>query len=319
MTDASFGRDTIVVERGDTLYGLARRHRVSVSALKDANGLTGNVIRPGQTLALPGSNAATGSARPVLPPQTPNYTSAPARDGTYVVQPGDSLYRIARQTGVSVADLQSYNSVADVRRLMPGMVLRLAPNDGGTQTVRSVPVRETSRPVTPRSAGGARIINRPSDSGRTLTDLPPTTPRPGQKSARLADPVTQPRSTSKFDWPARGRIISRFGPRRDGSHNDGIDIAVPAGTEIRAAADGVVAYADSELKAYGNLVLLRHDNGWVSAYAHASSLLVKRGDDVRRGQVIARVGQTGSVTKPTLHFELRDGAKPVNPLPHLPR
>jgi murein DD-endopeptidase MepM/ murein hydrolase activator NlpD len=112
-------------------------------------------------------------------------------------------------------------------------------------------------------------------------------------------------------------VIAGFGTRPDGTRNDGINIAVPLGTEIHAAEAGRVAYAGSELKGYGNLVLLRHDNGWVSAYAHAEEILVKRDDVVRRGQVIGRAGKTGSVDQPQLHFELRQGAKPVDPLPHL--
>jgi murein DD-endopeptidase MepM/ murein hydrolase activator NlpD len=115
----------------------------------------------------------------------------------------------------------------------------------------------------------------------------------------------------------KGRVISEFGTKPDGGHNDGIDVAVPQGTSVKAAENGVVAYAGNELKGYGNLVLIRHDNGWVSAYAHADQVLVKRDDVVRRGQVIAKAGKTGTVDQPQLHFELRQGAKPVDPLPHM--
>ena len=101
------------------------------------------------------------------------------------------------------------------------------------------------------------------------------------------------------------------------STNDGINLAVPLGTEVHAAESGVVAYAGSELKGYGNLVLLRHDNGWVTAYAHNDELLVKRGDTVKRGQVIAKAGKTGSVDRPQVHFELRQGSRPVDPIPYL--
>jgi murein DD-endopeptidase MepM/ murein hydrolase activator NlpD len=124
-------------------------------------------------------------------------------------------------------------------------------------------------------------------------------------------------ASSRFRWPAHGRLIASFGKRPDGTHNDGINIAVPQGTEIHAAESGRVAYAGDELKGYGNLVLIRHSNGWVSAYAHADQVLVKRDDVVRRGQVIAKAGKTGTVDQPQLHFELRQGAKPVDPLPHL--
>ena len=115
----------------------------------------------------------------------------------------------------------------------------------------------------------------------------------------------------------QGQVIAAFGKRPDGTHNDGINIAIPQGTDVHAAESGRVAYAGNELKGYGNLVLIRHDNGWVSAYAHADQILVKRDDVVRRGQVIAKAGKTGTVDQPQLHFELRQGAKPVDPLPHM--
>ena len=124
-------------------------------------------------------------------------------------------------------------------------------------------------------------------------------------------------TAQKFRWPARGRVIAPFNHSGKGSKNDGINIALPLGTDVQAAGSGVVAYAGSELKGYGNLVLVRHDNGWVSAYAHASQVLVKRGDRIARGQVIAKAGRSGGVSQPQLHFELRKGAKPVDPMPHL--
>jgi murein DD-endopeptidase MepM/ murein hydrolase activator NlpD len=117
----------------------------------------------------------------------------------------------------------------------------------------------------------------------------------------------------KFRWPANGRVIAGYGPTTNGQQNDGINIAVPENTAVKAAEDGVVAYAGNELKGYGNLVLVRHPNGYVTAYAHAKELLVKRGDQVKRGQVIARSGQTGNVNTPQLHFEIRKGSSPLDP------
>jgi murein DD-endopeptidase MepM/ murein hydrolase activator NlpD len=119
--------------------------------------------------------------------------------------------------------------------------------------------------------------------------------------------------TPEFRWPARGRIIEGF----KAGGNDGINIAVPEGTSVRAAESGVVAYAGNELKGYGNLVLIRHPNGFVSAYANNGELDVKRGDTVKRGQVIAKSGQTGNVNSPQLHFELRKGSTPVDPTSYL--
>jgi murein DD-endopeptidase MepM/ murein hydrolase activator NlpD len=117
-----------------------------------------------------------------------------------------------------------------------------------------------------------------------------------------------------FRWPVRGRVIAAYGTRTNGKSNDGINLAVPEGTPVKAAEDGVVAYAGNELKGYGNLILVRHPNGYVTAYAHASELLVKRGDTIKRGQVIAKSGQSGEAASPQLHFEIRKGSSPVDPL-----
>jgi murein DD-endopeptidase MepM/ murein hydrolase activator NlpD len=120
-----------------------------------------------------------------------------------------------------------------------------------------------------------------------------------------------------FRWPVRGRVIAGYGAKNNGKQNDGINLAVPEGTPVKAAEDGVVAYAGNELKGYGNLVLIRHSNGFVTAYAHASELLVKRGETIKRGQTIAKSGQSGEVASPQLHFEIRKGSTPVDPLQFL--
>ncbi len=120
-------------------------------------------------------------------------------------------------------------------------------------------------------------------------------------------------SQQQFAWPISGRVISDFGTSQSGERNDGINIAATFGEPIRAAASGSVTYAGNELKGYGNLVLIRHDDGYVTAYAHAQSILVNRGDRVLKGQVIGYAGDTGDVTSPQLHFEIRRGVQPVNP------
>jgi murein DD-endopeptidase MepM/ murein hydrolase activator NlpD len=120
-----------------------------------------------------------------------------------------------------------------------------------------------------------------------------------------------------FPWPMRGRVLASYGVAADGTHNDGINIAAPRGTSIEAVEAGIVAYAGNELRGYGNLVLVKHGNGWISAYAHCDELLVKKGDPVYRGKVIAKVGATGGVSEPQLHFELRQGKRPVDPRGYL--
>jgi murein DD-endopeptidase MepM/ murein hydrolase activator NlpD len=143
----------------------------------------------------------------------------------------------------------------------------------------------------------------------TTAALAPTKPAAADDAA---DPASA--SGTAFRWPVRGRIISGFGTKPNGERNDGINLAVPEGTSVKAAEAGTVIYAGNELEGYGNLILIRHADGWVSAYAHNSKLLVKRGDVVRRGQNIAQAGMSGAVTTPQVHFELRKGSKPVNPL-----
>jgi murein DD-endopeptidase MepM/ murein hydrolase activator NlpD len=168
-------------------------------------------------------------------------------------------------------------------------------------------------PVPPAGPGREVATNDPPDSPHRTTPTEPTVE--SESGPAGGEPTT---GTPSFRWPVRGRIIGGFGPRPNGPHNEGINLAVPEGTSVKAADDGVVAYAGNQLKSYGNMILVRHYNGYVTAYAHASELMVKRGDQVKRGQIIARAGQTGSVSAPQLHFEVRKGRVPVDPTQFLP-
>jgi murein DD-endopeptidase MepM/ murein hydrolase activator NlpD len=218
--------------------------------------------------------------------------------------------------------------------------------------------QEASEPATlSRSANAARTETSASDdskSVRTVTvrpeqpegnarvaGTPPSTPRAAlspqavvasntaaisqpagsaERASEISDdvPASGLSAVPSFSWPVRGRIITGFGPNGGRLRNDGINIAVPEGTDIRAADNGVVMYAGSDLRGYGNLVLVRHGNGFVTAYAHASTLLVSRGDTVQRGQVIAKSGRSGGVTEPLVHFEIRKDTVPVDPSQYLP-
>jgi murein DD-endopeptidase MepM/ murein hydrolase activator NlpD len=141
--------------------------------------------------------------------------------------------------------------------------------------------------------------------------------QPQQQQTVDSQQTAQEAGSLSFRWPVKGRVISGYGSKPGGLRNEGINIAVPEGTDVRSAEAGVVAYAGNELKGYGNLVLIRHEGGWVTAYAHNKDLFVKRGDTVKRGDVIAKAGQTGSVTSPQVHFELRKGATAVDPVKYL--
>jgi LysM repeat protein len=193
------------------------------------------------------------------------------------VQQGDTLLSLSRRYGVPVGTIQSATTIP-----APG-----AP--------------APSEPV--------------QSSAKAAPDLAGNAPQRVTSTTQLPNP--DPMSGNSFRWPVKGRIVSGFGTKADGGHNDGINISVPQGTPVKAAENGVVAYAGNELKGYGNLVLVRHANNWVSAYGNNETLLVKRGDKVQRGQVIAKAGTTGSVAKPQVHFELRKGSRPVDPTKYM--
>ena len=180
--------------------------------------------------------------------------------------------------------------------------------------------------VSPAGGAGARAVllppASPASPAEPAVQLASATPMPAlpppQRGAGSGD-VPLPPSRNSFLWPIEGRVISGFGSKPGGMHNDGINIAVPVGSEVRAAQSGVVAYAGNELRGYGNLVLIRHGDGWMTAYAHNETLLVERGDEVQRGQVISRSGRTGRVSRPQSHFEIRRNGEPQDPLRLLSR
>ncbi|MEX2201722.1 MAG: M23 family metallopeptidase, partial [Dongiaceae bacterium] len=170
----------------------------------------------------------------------------------------------------------------------------------------------------PASSGALDPGTEPVQPDPTETE--PTASEPATTQTAAVDPMLiEPaaRSSGTFLWPVNGKVVSEFGAAADGLHNDGINIAAPRGTPVRAAENGVVVYSGNELRGFGNLLLVRHADGFVSAYAHNESLLVERGATVERGQTIARVGSSGSVTSPQLHFELRRGTEAVDPREYL--
>lgn len=263
---------------------------------------------------------ATGSVRtPPAARASLQKKSAPAQSGTHVVAPGETLSRIARSHSMSVAALARLNNIPPHTKLKIGDRL----------TVPATRTAHTARPEPQRQAQ-PKALSAPVSKTEARARLPQRSPPPATPQqpelASVATPQPDPPASNpvrsgngglSFRWPAKGRIIAAFGPRTNGQTNDGINIALPEGTPVKAAEDGVVAYAGNELKGYGNLVLVRHADGYVTAYAHAKELLVKRGDPIKRGQMIARSGQTGNVDAPQLHFEIRKGPSPIDPMPHL--
>ncbi|MDX2158099.1 MAG: peptidoglycan DD-metalloendopeptidase family protein [Hyphomicrobiaceae bacterium] len=347
---------TIEVQSGDTIYGLSKRHRVSISELMTANGLQNPTIRPGQKLIVPRSAGrkparrteiaaapaatnepiGTGGRIAVTPAREaqaspPQAAVAPAGwTGTHTITPRDSLYGIARRYNVKLADLQAVNGITEPTRVRAGTVLKV-PGNASPETSAAGPASVTAgaasatapigRPIIINSSAPERVA-AVAPSSPVLNDASPAAPL--AKAAPTEPPAPTKASAAagaasggKFRWPVKGRVVASFGPRGDNTHNDGINISVPMGTQVHAAEAGTVAYAGSELKGYGNLILVRHGGNWVSAYAHNDALLVKRGDKVERGQVIAKAGKSGAVDQPQVHFELRQGSKPVDPMPHL--
>ncbi len=250
---------------------------------------------PSNTPASPPPPSRVTANAPVKQPTGSAPPAAVAKQ-MHVVGSGDTLSKIARQYQVSLPELTAANNIAPQTKLKPGSQL-------------VIPATRTSQSAPPKTMASAKP-NPPVSAIHKITPIP-------DMSAEKKD-ITAATSLT-FRWPVRGRVIAGFGPTPSGQENHGINFAVPEGTPIKAAAEGVVAYAGNELKTYGNLVLIRHANGFVTAYAHASEILVKRDEVIRRGQVIAKSGQTGNVSTPQLHFEIRKGSSPVDPMTYLDR
>ena len=308
---------TIIVGTSDTLDTLSRRYNVSSAAILQANGYKGpRALSPGQQLIIPRQTAAVAAPAPALaaPASKPLVAAAPV---VHVVNRGDTLLSIARRNNVTAADLSKANGLDSSSKLKLGQKLTVP-------GAKSAAVAQAAQPVAVAAAQPATLA---APVTRTIALGPqPQSARLASATAKVEDapaaeaPVKASEATGAlptFRWPVRGKVITSYGAKTNGKSNDGINLAVPEGTPVKAAEDGVVAYSGNELKGYGNLVLVRHSNGYVTAYAHASELMVKRGDTIKRGQIIAKSGQSGEVGSPQLHFEIRKGSSPVDPLQFL--
>jgi len=341
VVDALGKPSTYVVEPGDTLYAISRKLGTSVDKLADDNGLGAPYrLQPGQTLKGPA-------------PKTK----------AYVVEPGDTLYAIGRRFSVSPQQIADANGVAVSRPIEIGQKLVLPDGYRDTgPTTRTVTVTTTPPPPSaityPRPAPTSVATTPPPSSATTAviqsqtlpppppppppsSALKPYTPSPGvvvppkpapaPTQAAPATPALTPEDAAvaaagkdKFTWPVNGEVISSFGPKSGGQRNDGLNIRATENTVVRAAAGGEVVYAGDQVPGFGNLVLVKHEDGWVTAYAHLSRVDVKMRDFVVQGQQLGLVGSTGGVDEPQLHFEVRyapsptDKAKPIDPALVLP-
>lgn len=306
--DAAFvAASAVTVGKGDTVYALSRRHRVPVSAIIRTNKLSPPyLLRVGQRIELP-------------------------RGRQHRVQQGDTLYNIAQRYDVGLYELARLNDSQPPYTIKVGSILSIPDSMPISRSVSpatipqkptfastpsSPPPQQTARaPVPPTKPVKAPIVaptHVPVGDGKVAA-LPPK--KPSVPGSRVSAP---PARTGKgFVWPLKGRVVSNFGAKDGGLRNDGINIRAPKGTPVRAAENGVVAYAGNEIRGFGNLLLIKHTGGYVTAYAHNDALLVQRGQKVTRGQKISTVGSTGTVAEPQLHFEIRKGRRPKDPRTYL--
>ncbi|MCR9219644.1 MAG: LysM peptidoglycan-binding domain-containing M23 family metallopeptidase [Alphaproteobacteria bacterium] len=302
-----------IVRRGQTLYSIARAYNAPLRALIVENGLAPPYrLEIGDRLRVPQAES-------------------------YRVRPGDTVYGVSRDFGVSMTELVRLNGIAapytirvGQRLLIPGRVSVEPARADAPPTPDAKEVAERTQaalrapdpePAPAREAAASRP--RPPDPPDALPDRPfrmtdAGDPRPRVKPEpprRALASIAQPpaRAASRFLWPVEGRVVSRFGPKGKGLHNDGLNIAAPRGAAVRAAENGVVAYAGTELKGFGNGVLVKHADGYMTFYAHNDAVLVARGQTISRGQTIARVGSSGNVDQPQLHFQIRRGREALNP------
>ena len=315
IAEAPAGPSEIAVQvaPGQTLYAISRAHNVPVRALIELNNLDPPyALRTGQTIRVPN-----------LP--------------TYLVADGDTLNSVSRRFGVGVNALAQTNHLEPPYRIVPGSRLLIPRAEGASPAVATAtqtpaehvlnlpPGMEEPKPVivtadAPPPASGEHVLRLPPG----MAEPEPQPEQQSPSSPQAAAPASLPTVPSKpsgvapsrrgFLWPVQGEIASGFGPKPGGTQNDGVNIIARRGTDVRAAEDGVVVYAGNELRGYGNLLLIRHTGGWMTAYAHNDELLVGRGATIKRGQVIAKVGGTGGVSSPQLHFEVRQAGRPVDPM-----
>jgi murein DD-endopeptidase MepM/ murein hydrolase activator NlpD len=314
------GGTAITIQKGDTIDGLVTRYGVPAAAIAEANNIpNGAALKPGQRLVIP-KYEVTGSTAPRAV-STASHAPAPAiaapatssSQHVHVVAPGETLMALSRKYHKPLGAIAKANNIEPHTMVKVGDRI-VIPGIGPQAAVKpsAAPAALAQAPKSPFAPKVASVPAAPV-AAPTAAAITPAAHEPEPPKAKADVTAAMP----SFRWPVNGRVITAFGPKPSGQQNDGINVSVPEGTPIKAAEDGVVAYAGNELKTYGNLVLVRHSNGYVTAYAHASEIMVKRDDPVKRGQIIAKAGQTGSVAAPQLHFEIRKGSTPVDPAPFL--
>jgi murein DD-endopeptidase MepM/ murein hydrolase activator NlpD len=312
------------VQRGDTVTNVATRFGIASADLARLNDLPPPyVILIGQQLRLPATSdvpqrQVAEDSLPLAPVRvagiTPPPASLPAASAGAVTQE-----ELAPMAPLSPAPTTTTATAAPPARITPPPAIPADSSAGAdAEPMATASVDDVAAPPMPSSRPGSA---EPVSAAAAVTVAPPVEAAPPapQKVVAPAPPAQKINPSARLDlmWPVDGRVIATFGPKEGGLRNDGINIAAPRGAAIRAAEAGVVVYAGNGLQAFGNLVLIRHANGWVTAYAHADKLLVERGAKVARGQTIATVGSSGDVDKPQVHFQVRTSDGAVDPQKYL--
>lgn len=279
---------TYVVAPGDTLRGIGNRTGAGSEAIAQANGLTPPfIIQPGQRLAIPGGRY-------------------------HNVGVGETGIAIARAYGVSWQAIIADNGLAPPYTLRVGQRLRIAPAQGDSDAVIEARAAAFRLDIEDIVSGGEPAETDVAARGQTGSVTPPSSTTTLPSGSAVKEPA---RFVGSFAWPADGRVADRFGPAGEGQYNQGINIAMRQGAPIAAAADGVVAFVGNDVATYGGLILVRHGDGWLTAYGRATRALVRRGQQVKQGQPIA---QAGNGAAPLLFFQIRKGGKPIDPVRELP-
>lgn len=267
--------------------------------------------------------------------EQPGSAAEAGTPAIYVVASGDTVNGIARRFNVSPQTIIERNNLQSPYTIRTGQWLEVpasgasmaaAPGPASTGiitpgSVSSEPLPPPSGVTSPPVSSAPSSTERAPPSAAAPTSVTPSASTPQSAvppaTQTAARPAPAPAGPVKFDWPLRGQVIAGFGPQSGGVQNDGINIVAAKGTPVKAAAAGNVLYAGEEVRGFGKLVLIGHADGYVTAYAHNDELNVTRGAAVTKGQVIAKVGQSGNVTSPQLHFEIRQRNKAIDPLPLL--
>lgn len=298
-----------IVALGDTIYGISRRLKVSPKAIINIVGK--DAIFSGQIIVLDTLNLAAPQIVQKDKSKEKQVKGAAGEvsqsEGLHVVQSGDTLWGLARRYKIPLMVLSSANNLPDDSQLKIGQKIMI-PTQNMVQSNK--PKREEKKTKTVSSASNAQIPvqnNVPKGTAQSAKVAKPSTTQPKEKTSKH----------SGLHWPIRGNLLEGFGLKEGGVKVDGITIAAAAGMPVVASDDGVVIHASDSLENFGELLLIQHAGGLVTAYAHNERLLVKEGERVSRGQKIALSGQSGAAKRPQVHFQVRLNGDPVNPLNYL--